>query len=88
MKKKTKPFIAVALIPDCDLKLAQEALHATTTDNEQLRSYFDYFTKMWVAEYTRGILRKYPEFKPAKWNQFNNAIKENQKSDNSVEGWH
>ena len=78
-----KSVIALALIPECDLMLALEALYATTTEN-QLHSYLSYSEKTWVEEFVRGILRKDPDFKPAIWNQFSNAANGNQTTNNSL----
>ena len=40
-----KSFIALALIPERDLKLALEALCAKATENDNLHSCVDYFEK-------------------------------------------
>ena len=56
LRKKVKSFFALALIPECELKLALEALYAATTANEQLRPYLDYFDKK------RGGRNMYMEF--------------------------
>ena len=49
LRKKTKSFFALALIPECDLKLALEAFYATTTEKDQLHSNLDYFETIWVG---------------------------------------
>ena len=70
LRKKAKSLFPVALIPEFDLKLAVEALYATTTENDQLHSYLNYLEKPRMREYVRGIVRKDYDFKPAIWNQF------------------
>ena len=80
-----KSFIALALIPECLLKLTLEALYATTTENDQLHLYLGYFEKKWVGNMYVEVDEN-PDFKPAIWNQFSNAITGNQKTNNSVGG--
>ena len=41
---------------------------------------------MWLGEYIQERLQKDPDVKPSIWNQFNNAMNENEKKNISVEG--
>ena len=75
-----KSFIALALIPESDMKFELEDLYATTTEIDQLHLYLNYFDKTWAEKYVRGILRKDLDFEPGIWNQFINASNGYQKT--------
>ena len=69
-------FFSLAVISECNLKLAPDFSCATTTENEQLRSYLDFLKNTCEWKYIAGTLRKDPVFKPAIWTLFNNAMNE------------
>ena len=57
-------------------------------NDSPITPYVEYFEDTWIGRGGRFGKRSKPLYSIDLWNQFENAVRGRQKTNNSVEGWH